>query len=479
MTRPGFAVAPVRGARISLTHSPPHDTLDLAAIRARHTLLLLGLLWDGDRARVDIARDLGLSRSAISSIVAELMEVGLVQEGGTRDGTGVGRRATLLHLNARAAALLAIDLGASHARVDVLDLRCRSLASRSVPHDIQLGPQATYALLTSLATQVLQEAGVPLTQVAVAGVGVPGPVDHESGRVVQPPNMPGWDGEHVGEHLRAALGVDVLVDNDANLGALAEARFGAHRGVSDLIYVKLATGIGAGVLLGGRLHRGARGGAGEIGHISINEQGPVGRSGNPGSLESYAAAQVLVPLATRLHAEGTPTTMNAPLTLDDLLRHANSDPLAQAVWETAGHHLGVAISTTLNLFNPQAVVIGGRLAQAGNVLIDAIRASADRRTMRINADRARIDLGTLGEHAGVLGAGAMMLGALFTPRGLPHLYRVSRAAQEAGVGSRAPPRGGLSSGTPDNPASPPARPGLTAQPFTLAPPLPFPFGGTP
>ncbi|GHF51401.1 putative NBD/HSP70 family sugar kinase [Deinococcus metalli] len=453
-----------------MTHAAhSHDTLDLAAIRARHTVLLLGLLWEGDRARVDIARDLGLSRSAISNIVAELMDVGLVQEAGARSGAQVGRRATLLHLNARAAMLLAIDLGASHARVDVLDLRCRSLASRSVPHDIQRGPQATYALLGELAAQVMREAGVVTAQVAVAGVGVPGPVDHESGGVVLPPNMPGWDGENVGEGLRRVLGVPVLVDNDANLGALAETRFGAHRGVADLIYVKLATGIGAGVLLGGRLHRGARGGAGEIGHISINEQGPVGRSGNPGSLESYAAAQVLAPLAAQLRASGTPSTLGDAPTLADLLRHANSDPLARAVWQTTGHHLGVAISTMLNLFNPQAVVIGGRLAQAGEVLIGAVRTSAQQRTMRINAERARLDLSTLGGDAGVLGAGAMMLGALFTPRGLPHLYAISHPLSAAGAGSRAPPRAGLSSMTPDNPN---AR-SISVQPF------PFLNGGVP
>lgn len=421
------------------THSP--DTLDLAAIRARHTLLLLGLLWDRDLARVDIARELGLSRSAISSIVTELISVGLVQEVGTRGTGGVGRRATMLNLNTRAAALLAIDLGASHARVDALDLHCRPLASRTVGHDIALGPQATYALLRDLTRQVLADAHLNAAQVALVGVGVPGPVDHDTGRVVQPPNMPGWDGENVRAALQDALNLEVLVDNDANLGALAEARFGAHRGIQDLIYVKVATGIGAGVLLGGRLHRGTRGGAGEIGHISINEQGPVGRSGNPGSLESYAAAQVIENHARSLRLQGHPTDLPDPITIEDLLTHAAHDPLARAVWEEAGHHLGVAISTTLNLFNPAAVIIGGRLAQAGDVLLRAIRVSAQSRTMRINADRTRIDLGTLGQDAGVMGAGAMMLDSLFTPRGLPHLYGIARMNQNARdlAGSRAPP----------------------------------------
>ena len=406
-------------------------TLDLAAIRARHTALLLRRLWDGDRARVDLAQELGLSRSAISSIVSELLAVGLVQELGTRSGSRSGRRATMLTLNARAAALLAVDLGASHARVDLLDLRCRTLATRTVPHDILSGPAATYSLLARLCGLVLAEAGVAGSEVALVGVGVPGPVDYATGRVVQPPNMPGWDGENVGDALRAALGYGVLVDNDANLGALAEARFGAHRGASDLIYVKAATGIGAGILLGGRLHRGMRGGAGEIGHISINERGPVGRSGNPGSLESYAAAQVLVGLAAELRA-GRQSALPAAPTLADLTRLSNSDAVAREVWQAAGHHVGVAISTVLNLFNPSAVVIGGRLALAGEVFLGAVSSAALARTLRINAGDVRLSLTTLGENVGVLGAGAMLLGHLLTPAGLPHLYAVSarRAASQ-------------------------------------------------
>ena len=407
-------------------------TLDLAAIRARHTLLLLARLWQGNRARVDLARELGLSRSAISSMVTELMDARLVTEVGQRGGGQVGRRATLLALNARAVYLLAVDLGASQMRVDLLDLHCTTVASRTQAHDILLGPAVTYARLTELAKQVLLEAGVPREQVAGVGAGVPGPVDYATGLVVQPPNMPGWDGENVMAGMAAALGLPTRVDNDANLGALAEARFGAHRGEPDLIYIKAAHGIGAGVLLGGRLHRGVRGGAGEIGHISINESGPVGRSGNPGSLESYAAAQVLIDTAEARRAAGVPTGLPQPLTLADLIAGAGTDPLARALWAEAGHHLGVAISTALNLFNPSSVIIGGRLSRACEPFLQAIRGTALARTMEINAERARIDLSTLGTDAGVLGAGAMLLDHLFTPGGLRHLYRVAASV-------RAPP----------------------------------------
>ncbi|ACO45340.1 ROK family transcriptional regulator [Deinococcus deserti] len=431
--------------------APASAPLDLAAIRARHTALLLQLLWERDRARVDIARDLGMSRSAISSIVSELIGVGLVQEGNTRGSGRAGRRATLLSLNARAAALLAIDLGASHVRMDLMDLRCRTLASRTVPHEVISGPAETYHLLLRLADAVQREAHVPADHVALVGLGVPGPVDQDTGRVIRPPNMPGWDGEPVREALQRHLGLEVLVDNDANLGAQAEARFGPHRGVSDLIYVKAATGIGAGVLLGGRLHRGVRGGAGEIGHISINEQGPVGRSGNPGSLESYAAAQVLVATAEARRAAGAPTLLTDPVTLPALVRHAETDPLARELWEDVGHHLGVAISTALNLFNPAVVVIGGRLAEAGPVFLNAVRSSALSRTMQINAERTRIDLSTLGGDAGVLGAGAMMLDQLLTSSGLPHLYAVSRVSMAA-VHATGPPPVPTSVPTPHPPA---------------------------
>ncbi len=190
--------------------------------------------------------------------------------------------------------------------------------------------------------------------------------------------------------------------------------------------------------LGGRLHRGVRGGAGEIGHISINERQNVGHNGSPfqtgqanqpsesrRDLESYAAAQVVVTLAATLRTGGVPTTLPDPATLGDLLAHANSDPLARAVWEDCGHHLGVAVSTALNLFNPEAVVIGGRLAQAGEVFLNAVQRSALSRTMRINAERIQIELSTLGAEAGVLGAGAMLLDHLFTPQGLRHLYAIS------------------------------------------------------
>ena len=424
-----------------------YDVLDMAAVRVQHSLLLLGLLWQQDAPRIDLSRRVGLSRSAISSIVHDLLASGLVHEVGARVSERVGRRATMLSLNQAAAYLLSVDLGASHVRVALLDLRCTVLASTEQPHDVRCGPAATYALLRQLALEVLKQAGVPEERVAAVGVGIPGPVNWRTGEVIRPPNMTGWDGENVAVSLGQLFSAPVMVDNDANLGALAEWKFGELCGTPDLIYVKAATGIGAGVLLGGQLHRGVSGGAGEIGHISINEQGPLGRSGNPGSLESYAAAGVvLTKMRTRLHRYPA-TELTEDSSMSDLTRLSTSDPLARELWGEVGRHLGVAITTSLNLFNPSAVLIGGQMAAAGEPLISAVRQVVQERAMQVNRGNVTIAASTMGRDIGVLGAGVMMLELLFSPAGIGQLTRVSRQTAMPHGGSRAPPR----SPAPDSP----------------------------
>ncbi len=322
---------------------------------------------------------------------------------------------------------------------------------------------------------MLAQAGVPEERVAAVGVGIPGPVDFRTGEVIRPPNMTGWDGENVARSLGAVFTAPVLVDNDANLGALAEWKFGELRGTPDLIYVKAATGIGAGVLLGGRLHRGVSGGAGEIGHISINEQGPLGRSGNPGSLESYAAAGVVLSkMRTRLHRyPGTALTEDSLMT--DLIRLSTTDPLARELWGEVGRHLGVAITTSLNLFNPSAVLIGGQMAAAGEPLLSSVRQVVQERAMQVNRGNVSITASTLGRDIGALGAGVMMLEQLLSPAGIGQLTRVSLQTSARHAGSRAPPAAPVpdrpqdASASPFTPVRPPSRsavPAISASPST-------------
>lgn len=399
--------------------------LDLGDVRAANTLLALGMLWAQDVSRAELARRTGLSRSTISAIVDELVESRLVEEAGPGESLG-GRRPTLLRLRERAALVLGVDVGQRHLTVGVLDLLGRPLADETLPHPVEAGPGATRRLAMELVERCLARAGEPLSAVAFVGVGVPGPVGAGGGTLVQPPNMPGWDGVAVPAWLGTELGVPVVAENDANAAALAEARFGAGRNTPDLVYLKAATGVGAGIVVGGRLFRGARGGAGELGHVSINEAGPPGPSGNPGSLESYASVPVIEAAARSRALAGERTTLPDGADLAAIARAADGgDPLARSVLEEAGAHLGVAVATLLNLLNPSLVVLGGRLALAGEHVLGPVRRVVGERTLKINREAARLVLSELGPRAGLQGAGALALGELNTTAGLDRLLRVA------------------------------------------------------
>ena len=410
------------------------SALDLGDVRAGNTLLALKFLWAEDVSRAELARRTGLSRSTVSVIVNGLIECGLLAEAGHGESIG-GRRPLMLHLMERAALILALDLGARHVSVASLDLVGRILSERTVPHAIDAGPDETLSCVSRLVDEVLaataglvgaRDGAAVLARVAMAGVGVPGPVEYGTGCVVRPPNMPGWDGVSVSRWLASRYPLPIFVDNDANVAALAEKRFGAGRGVDNLVYLKVATGIGAGLIVDGRLYRGARGGAGEVGHVSINESGPVGRSGNPGSLESYAAVEVIEAAVRSRVAAGEASRVGPDADVRAIAAAAHlGDALALSALREAGEHLGVAVSTLLNLFNPEMVVLGGRLAIAGDHVLEPLRRVAAERSLVINRS-ARVVPSELGPHAGVLGAGALALGELFSSRWLDRLVEVAR-----------------------------------------------------
>ena len=403
---------------------PLPTSLDQSAIRAQHTLMLLAHLREDDVSRAELSRRMGMSRSAISSIVVHLLDLGLVLEQGP-GFSSAGRKPTLLSLCSEAVYVWGVDIGARHLGVGLFDLRGHPLEQKSISHDVRQGPRATYAALEGLLEGL--HFGALAQRSAGIGVSVAGPVDFRTGRIIDPPNMAGWDGENVVLALEERFGLRVRADNDANLGALAESR--GTGSSHSLIYLKCATGIGAGLLLEGRIYRGVMGGAGELGHISINADGPVGRSGNPGSLESYSAGYALLE-RMRSHLPHLPSTLYQDSSLEDLVHAARQgDPLAVRLVREAGDSLGIALTTLLNLFNPAEVVIGGELAAAGPLLLEAITEVVHSRTLRINRDHTAFRLSTLGANASLLGAAQLALHDLYSPAGLDTLYRIVEQAQ--------------------------------------------------
>jgi predicted NBD/HSP70 family sugar kinase len=372
----------------------------LNRLRVIHALRDQGLI-----SRAEIARRTGLSRSTVSSLVADLQADGLVVERGEpgeAHGTQGGRPPILLSFDSSAGAAVGIDFGHSHLRVAVSDLSSRILAERAVPLDTDHAAEEGLDAAADLIVELLGEAGIDESQVIGAGMGLPGPILQEDGIVGSSAILPGWVGVPAVAEMRRRLEVPILVDNDANLGALAEAAFGAGQGATDLIYLKVASGIGAGLLLNGRLYRGTGGLAGELGHFLVDPSGLVCRCGNRGCLETLAATGALVELLRR--SQGEDMTVQRML---DLAREG--DIGCRRVIADAGRAIGRAVSMLINVLNPELVVVGGDLAAAGDLLLDGVRESIARAALPSAAEAAGVVTGVLEDRAQVLGAIALVI----------------------------------------------------------------------
>ena len=387
----------------------------LASLRRLNRRRVIGALRQhGTISRAEIARRTGLSRSTVSSLVSELQSDGLIverEETGAAHGEQGGRPPILLAFDASAGAALGIDFGHSHLRVAVADLSSNILAERAVPLDTDHAAQEGLDVALALVEEILAEAQIERSRVIGAGLGLPGPVDQADGVIGSSAILPGWVGVAAAEELHRRLDVPVVVDNDANLGALAEFRHGAGRGASDLVYVKVASGIGAGLILGGRLYRGWGGMAGELGHVLVEPEGAVCRCGNRGCLETTASTPALLEVLRRSHGD---------LTVAEMLALAHDGDLGcRRVIADAGRSVGQAAAFVFNVLNPQRLVVGGDLAAAGDLLLDGVRSSVRLAALPAAAESARVVAGVLGERAQVLGALAQAVGEAGAALDLP------------------------------------------------------------
>lgn len=353
----------------------------------------------GALTQVEVARATGLSPATVSNIVKELSAAGVVSvEQTTSRG---GRRASQVSLDRALGVAVGIDFGHRHLSVAVGDLSHDVLAEQRMPlpweHQADEGMDRAAFLVADLLTEI----GAVREDVVSVGLGLPGPVDVVTHEVGSPTLLPGWVGVNLASEMGKRLGCEVFVDNDANLGALAESYWGAAQGLQHAAYLKVAHGVGAGLLIEGKLFRGMRGTAGEIGHTTIDEHGPVCRCGNRGCLETYVKAPVLLDMLRGSHG---------PLALRDVINRANAgDAGCRRVIADAGRHVGVAVASLCNLLNPERVIVGGNLAGAGDLLLGPMREVVQRFAIPSAAETVEIVLGELGERAEMLGALALAL----------------------------------------------------------------------
>lgn len=390
-------------------------TADLALMRELNQALILSLVrQEGHISRAEIAKRTNLSRSTVSNIINELIEANRIFELQKGESRG-GRRPIMLQLNYRSHCAIGIEIATTFLRIAITDLQAVALHQHSEPFDITVGPDRAVEQVQRMVARALDRAGIERERVAGAGIGVPGPLTYATGRTIAPPIMPGWDGVSLRERFSEALRLPVIVDNDANLAALAEYHGGAAQGVRNAAYIFLGTtGIGAGLVLNGGVYRGDIGSAGEIGHLMIDENGPLCSCGSRGCLEAMAGLPRVLEQAAAFNG-------GVARTLDQLIAAADRDPRVRELFASVGNYLGVAVANVLNLYNPGLIVLGGPLAAAGDLLLDTIRSTAHKRALSITLEHCEIVVGTMGAEAVTQGAASQIIQSVFSPATLDTL----------------------------------------------------------
>ncbi|MEV6055951.1 ROK family protein [Streptomyces sp. NPDC052107] len=364
----------------------------------------------------------GLSRATVGQRLDRLFRAGWLREGagGPVDSPLGGRPSITLEFDDSHAVVLAADLDTRHARAAVLSLTGEILAEHAGTLVVEDGPEAVLGELGHWFDRLLEKAGRPAAEVGGIGLAVPGPVESGTGRVVQPPMMPGWDGYDITGRLSRAFtehtgagAVPVLVDNDANLMAYGEHRAG-HLDCAAFVLVKVSTGIGAGVVVDGSIYRGIDGGAGDIGHIRVGADA-LCRCGSYGCLAAVASGGAV---ARRLAESGVPAASGADVR--DLL--AAGHPEAAALAREAGRRVGDVLATVVTLLNPGVLMIAGDLA--GTPFLTGVRELLYQRALPRSTAHLHVVTSRLGERAALIGAGALVVEHLYAPERVEERLRV-------------------------------------------------------
>ena len=392
---------------------------------------VLRMIWDQQRiSRAEIARRTGLSRSTVTEIVDDLLPTGLVAEVGIGPSRG-GRPPIVLEFNYQAGCILGVDMGAAHVAVALLDLRGQILSWQHRAHPVRTDPEGTRALINELCAASL--AARPGSRKLLVGVGiaVPCPVDPNHPDRFSEIVLPDWQGRSGFKAIASRFKVPLMVDNDANLGALAERWWGAGRGIDDFAYVKVATGVGSGHFVLGKVYRGATGVAGEIGHVAIDPYGKPCICGLRGCLATLVGAPALVERARELLARHPKSVLaDRAITIDSIEDAALAgDALGLEIVHEAAGHLGIAIAGLLNLMNPRLVILGGGLSRLGDLLLDPLRDVTRSRTLISSLSAANVKTSELGPRSIAVGAATFVLdAALDDSRMFPAPQPASRTA---------------------------------------------------
>ena len=374
----------------------------------KHAIIDLIRFTPNGISRIELARELGLTRAAITATVNDLQQVDLVHE--VKGKHPNGRKPIVLEINPKKGYVVGVDIGATHITVLLANYSAQVVDEIERSAVISDGPEKILGQAAEMIRELSTRSGIAKEAIHAVGVGVPGPVVNGTGMVSDPPIMPGWNHVPIDELLSSKVDLPVIIGNDAELGAVGEWAYGAGRGERDLVYVKVGTGIGAGILIDGSIYHGATGSAGEIGHITIDENGSICSCGNRGCLEAVAGGKAVAMNAIQMIQKGGRSTLTEvkpleSITSRDVIDEAfRGDLLSQQIMVEAGYHLGTAIAGLVNMFNPGTVIIGGNLARIGDLMLEPIRKTVQERSLRLASSNLRIATALLGRRSSGMGA---------------------------------------------------------------------------
>jgi glucokinase-like ROK family protein len=389
-------------------------------IRKWNRSLVLDLIRrQGPISRADVKRITGLNFTTVTNAVNDLVEEGLVQEVGLGSSSG-GRKPVLLTLNPTARYVIGCELQSTLLIVGIFDLTGKLIIQTEEPKEPSTSPADVVAATCRAIDALLAKAGIAREKVEGLGVAAPGPLNSRTGVLLTPPNMIGWRDVPLRDMLEKATGLPVIIEKDGNAAALGEVWFGAGQGVRDLIFIIVDAGIGGGIITGGHLYRGRHGGAGEIGHTTIDVDGPRCSCGNYGCLEAIASGFALSRRAGEEIRRGVDSSLaqhgagDHIIDVNQLLQAATEgDKLASDLLDVSGRALGIAVANIVNMYNPELIVLGGRLAQHSDAVVERALELGRNRAFSVLSQDVRIVTSALGDQFLLAGAAALVLAGLF------------------------------------------------------------------
>lgn len=375
----------------------------------------------GEFTKADLVKTTDYSRTKISNSIDSLLDKKIIVANKATQYSG-GRRSKTFSLNGKLGFVAGVDIGATSIDLCIADFSCKLIVRYAEPANVKDGPIKILGRVCSLLENMLKENNLSPEKMSGIGIGVPGPVDFSVGALVSPPIMPGWDCYPIIQTMQQWFAsANVVVDNDVNLMALGEMNQGAGKGADNLIFVKIGTGIGAGIICEGKIYRGSSGCAGDIGHIDVNQSGSICHCGNQGCLESVAAGPAIAERSLMAAQAGKSPLLLKQYEMNGILRAEDigdaareGDALAMEVIRESGQFIGEVLAGLVNFYNPEMIVIGGGVSNLGNLLLSSIRQTILRRSLPLATRDLYIVFSEIGPDAGVIGAVNLAMDYMFT-----------------------------------------------------------------